>query len=82
MGVDEEQSLQRKVETPDELLARVSDAAARIEKREDQHGRTTRDLRTRVRECTEVAVGNFERSLWTATDLSFLCNKSVVLTLN
>jgi len=72
----------RKVETPDESLARISDAAAHIQKREDQLRRTTRDLHTRVRECTEVAVGIFERSLWNVTDLSFLGNKSVVLTLN
>jgi len=62
---------ERKVETQDELFARISDAAAHIQKREDLLRRTTRDLRTRVRECTEVAVGIFERSLWTVTDLSF-----------
>jgi len=38
----------RKVDTTDELLACTSDAAACIKKREDQLGRTTRDLRTRV----------------------------------
>ena len=37
-----------KVDTPDELLARVLDAAASIQKREGQFRRTTRDLRTRV----------------------------------
>jgi len=72
----------RKVETPDELLARISDAAAHIKKREDQLRRTTRDLRARVRQCIEVAVGIFGRPLWTGTDLSFLCNKYVVLTCN
>jgi len=45
------------VDTPDQLLARVLDAAARIKKREDQLRRTTRDLRTRVAKCTEVDGG-------------------------
>ena len=40
------------VDTPDQLLARISDAAARIKKGEDQLGRTTRDLRTRVAKRT------------------------------
>ena len=44
----------RKVDTRDELLARVLDPAARIKKREDQLRRTTRELRTRVANCTEV----------------------------
>ena len=35
-----------KLDTPDELLARMLDAAACIKKREDQLRRTTRDLRT------------------------------------
>jgi hypothetical protein len=53
----------RKVDTPDELLARILDAAACIKKREDQLRRTTRDLRTRVAKCTEVDGGIFERLL-------------------
>ena len=44
----------------DELLARILDAVARINKREDQLRRTTRDLRTRVAECIEVDGGIFE----------------------
>jgi hypothetical protein len=44
----------RKVDTRDELLARILDAAACIKTREDQLRRTTRDLRTRVAKCTEV----------------------------
>ena len=47
----------RKVDAPDELLARILDAAARIKKREDQLRRTTRDLRTGVTKCTEVDGG-------------------------
>jgi hypothetical protein len=49
----------RKVDTTDELLARILDAAASIKKREDQLRRTTRDLRTRVAECIEVDGGIF-----------------------
>jgi hypothetical protein len=36
----------KRVDTQDELLARILDAAARIKKREDQLKQTTRDLRT------------------------------------
>jgi hypothetical protein len=60
-----------KVETPDELLARILGAAVCIKEREDQLRRKTRDLRTRVTKFTEVDVGIFEHLLWTVTDLSF-----------
>jgi hypothetical protein len=53
----------RKVVTPDELLARILDAAARIKKREDQLRRTTRDLRARVAKCTQVEGGIIEHAL-------------------
>jgi hypothetical protein len=53
------------MDTQDELLARILDAAARIKKREDQLRRTTRDLHTRVAKCTEVNGGIFEH-LWRA----------------
>jgi hypothetical protein len=46
----------RKVDTRDELLARILVAAARIKKCEDQL-RRARDLRTRVAKCTEVEGG-------------------------
>jgi len=52
-----------KVDTTDELLARILDAADRIKKREDQLRRTTRDLRTRVAKCTEVDGGICEHLL-------------------
>ena len=52
-----------KVDTRDELLDRILDAAARIKKREDQLRRTTRDLRTRVARCTEADGGIFEHLL-------------------
>jgi hypothetical protein len=50
----------REVDTRDELLARILDAAARIKKREDQLRRTTRDLHTRAAKCSEVPGGIFE----------------------
>jgi len=49
-----------KVDTPDELLARILDAAARTKKREYQLRRKTRDLRSRVAKCTEFDYGIFE----------------------
>jgi hypothetical protein len=49
--------------TVDELLARILDAAARINKREDQLRRTIRDLRTRVAKCIEVDYGIYEQLL-------------------
>jgi hypothetical protein len=42
-----------KVDAPDELLARILDAAACIKIREDELRRTTRDLSTRVAKCIE-----------------------------
>jgi hypothetical protein len=51
------------VDTRDEFLFRILDAAARRKKREDQLRRTTRDLRTRVAKCTEVDGGILELSL-------------------
>jgi hypothetical protein len=46
----------RKVDTPYELLSRNLDAAARIQKCQEKLRLTTRDLRTRVEEYTEVEV--------------------------
>jgi hypothetical protein len=56
-----------KVDTSDEVLARILVAAARIKKREDQLRRTTRDLRTRVAKCIEVDGGILERLLLKVT---------------
>jgi hypothetical protein len=53
----------RKVDTRDELLARILDADAGIKKREDQLRRTTRNLRTRVAQCIEDDGGIFENLL-------------------
>ena len=60
MGLDEQRSLKIKVDTRDELLARILDAAAGIKKREDQLRRTTRDLRTRVAKCIQVDGGIYD----------------------
>ena len=45
------------MDTADELLASILDAAASIKKREDQLRRTTRDLHTPVAKCVEVGGG-------------------------
>ena len=50
----------RKVDTPNELLARILDVAARTKEREYQFRRTTGDLRTRVAKGTEVGFGILE----------------------
>jgi hypothetical protein len=75
---DEAGSLQKKVDTRDELLSRILDAVGRIKKRDDQLRRTTRDLWTRAAQYIEVDGGSFEHLLWNLTDLSFMCNKSVI----
>jgi len=49
-----------KVDTPDELLARILDAASSMKKCEDQLRRSTRDLRTRVAKCLETD-GDFRK---------------------
>jgi hypothetical protein len=51
-----------KVNTPDELLAGILDAAS-INKRKDQLRRTTRDLRPRVAKCVEADGEIFESLL-------------------
>jgi hypothetical protein len=64
-----------KLDTREELLALILNAAARIKKSEDQLRRTTRDLRTRVAKWTEVDGGIFEHSFWTVTNSPILCNR-------
>lgn len=54
------QVYRRKLDTRDELLARIFDAAARMKKREDQLRRTRRELGTRVAKFTEFDSGIFE----------------------
>jgi hypothetical protein len=60
VGLDEQQSLRKKIGYRDKLLARILVAAACIKKREDQLRRTARDLRPRVANCTELDGGIFE----------------------
>jgi hypothetical protein len=60
----------RKVDTRDELLARILDAVARINKHEDQLRQTTCDLRTH----DEI----FKFLLSAVKNLSLLCNKVVI----
>ena len=64
-----------KVDTADELLFVILDAAGCINNREDQLRRTTRHLRTSVAKWTEDDSGILEHLLWTVTDLVFVCNK-------
>jgi hypothetical protein len=47
----------RQVDSCDELLSRISDAAACMKKRDEEFGLATRDLRTRVAKCVEVDGG-------------------------
>jgi hypothetical protein len=61
----------RNVDTRDELLVSILDAAARTQKCEYQHRRTTRELRTRFVKCAEIDCGIFEHLVCTATILSF-----------
>ena len=51
----------RQVDTRDELLARILDAAACIKKRADQLRRIMRGRRTRVAKCIEAGGGIYER---------------------
>jgi hypothetical protein len=70
------------VDTRDELLSVILDAAVRIEKGEDQFRPTTRDLRMRVAKCFEVDGGSFEHLLRTVQDVPFLCNKYLFLNID
>ena len=55
--------MKMKVDTADELLVRILDAASSNKKREDQLRRTTRDLYTRVVKCVEFGGEICERLL-------------------
>ena len=64
LGWMQKEFYEGKLDTPDELLARVSDAAdSRLKKREDHLRRKTLELRTRFVECFEVDDGTFEHLL-------------------
>jgi len=59
VGLNEERSLQKKVDTRDELPARILHDPACIKESEDQLTRATRDLRTRDAKCTELCGCDF-----------------------
>ena len=61
--------VKRKVDIPDELLARILDAAAGINRHE--HQRQTRDLCTRVTKCIKVD-SDFRIYIVNCKKLSFL----------
>jgi len=67
MGMDEKWSLQRKVNTRDELVARIMNSAALIKQEcQDDLRRAIRTIAKRAEKCIEVDGGIFERLLWTA----------------
>jgi hypothetical protein len=66
-GLDVERSLQKKLDTPDEFLASISDVNARIKIRKDRFRQTTTELSTRVAKCIVVDGGIFEHILSTVT---------------
>jgi hypothetical protein len=68
VGLDEEPISRRRVDTRDELFARILDAASKIKESEDQLRRKTRDLRTRVQSGLRLTVGF---SNICVTDLSY-----------
>ena len=64
--MDEKQSLQRKVNTRVELVARIMNSAALIkQEHQDDLRRATRTVAKRVEKCIEVDGGIFEHLLWT-----------------
>ena len=69
-----------KVGARDEWLARILDAAARINRCDYQLRRTTWDLRRRVGKYILDNGGIYEQALGTVTKCSLLCN--IVLCLN
>jgi len=77
-GLTEWEVYKINLDTRDELLARILDAAARIKKSEDRLRRTTRDFRTRDAKCFKFDGCTVEHLLWTPTNLSLLCDKCVI----
>jgi len=64
VGVDEKRSLQKKVNTRDELVARVMNSAALIKQKcQDDLRRATHTVAKRVEKCFEVDGGIFEHLL-------------------
>ena len=57
-----------KVNTRDDLVARIMNSAALLkQERQDYRRRTTRTIVKRVEKCIEVDDGIFEHLLWTVT---------------
>ena len=64
MGVDEKRSLQRKLNTRDELVVRIMNSAVLIkQERQDDLRRATRTIAKRVEKCIELDDGIFEHLL-------------------
>jgi hypothetical protein len=61
--MDDERSLQKKLDTRHELFPRILDAATCTKQDEDHLRRRTRDIRTRAAECTDVVGGIFQHVL-------------------
>ena len=61
VGMDEKRSLQRKVNTREELVTRIMNSAALVhQERQDDLRRATRIIAKRVEKCIEVDGGFFE----------------------
>ena len=69
----------RKANARDELLDRILNAAARINKRDYQLRRTTWDFRRRVAKYILDNSGICQQSLWIVTKFSFLSNQFLCL---
>jgi hypothetical protein len=64
VGVHEKRSLQEKVNTTDELAARIMNSAAILkQEQQDDLSRATRTVVKRVEKCIEVDGGIFEHLL-------------------
>ena len=62
----ESEFYKQKINTRDELVARIMHSAALIkQERQDDLRRTTRTVAKRVEKCIEVDGGIFEHLLWT-----------------
>ena len=64
VGMEEKRSLQEKLNTRDELVARIMNSAALLkQERQDDLSRATRTVVKRAEKCIEVDGGIFERLL-------------------
>ena len=62
--LDEKRSLQRKINTRDELVARIMNSAVLVkQERQDNLRKATRTIAKRAEECIEVDSGIFEHLL-------------------